>query len=138
MEGDETDEESSHPMHEGQEISVASIASLLGDSGRGATITYTEEGGTIITTADGTVVQTQQSLEELQKQLQASEGGQNIVLVPPEQLPPGMAVLTAFCLYNVHLSVVSFHCRFCIAVNIFFDCLQLYTHHYNKPSMWIY
>lgn len=90
MEGDETDEESSHPMHEGQEISVASIASLLGDSGRGATITYTEEGGTIITTADGTVVQTQQSLEELQKQLQASEGGQNIVLVPPEQLPPGV------------------------------------------------
>ena len=91
MEGHETDEESSHhqPMHEGQEISAASIASLLGDSGRGATVTYTEGGGTIITTADGTVVQTQQTLEELQKQLQASEGGQNIVLVPPEQLPPG-------------------------------------------------
>ena len=89
MEGQEGQEESSQPMQEGQEISAASIASLLGDGGRGATVTYTEGGGTIITTADGTVVQTQQSLEELQKQLQASEGGQNIVLVPPEQLPPG-------------------------------------------------
>ena len=89
IEGQEGHDDAAQPMQEGQEISAASIASLLGDAGRGATVTYTEGGGTIITTADGTVVQTQQSLEELQKQLQASEGGQNIVLVPPEQLPPG-------------------------------------------------
>ena len=88
MEGEEGQEEASQPM-QGQEISAASIASLLGDGGRGATVTSLEDGGTLITTADGTVVQTQHSLEELQKQLQASEGGQNIVLVPPEQLPPG-------------------------------------------------
>ena len=88
IEGQGQDESQPH-LQEGQEISAASIASLLGDGGRGATVTYTEGGGTIITTADGTVVQTQQTLEELQKHLQATEAGQNIVLVPPEQLPPG-------------------------------------------------